>query len=72
MSLEDIERRVEEMERIHGKGGPCDQSVSRLWNGIEEMGKRVTALEIKLYILGAVISIIGPLAAQWIGKHIGL
>jgi hypothetical protein len=72
MTLEDMERRIEEVERVHGKGGPCDQSVTRIWTGIEDVSKRVTQLEIKLYILGAAVSIVGPLLAQFIGKKIGL
>jgi hypothetical protein len=72
MSQEDLDRRVGEQERIHSKGGPCDQSMARIWEHVESVGKRVSNLEIKMYVLCTILAIAGNMLAQLIGKRIGL
>jgi hypothetical protein len=69
-SIEEIDRRLKEQERIHNRGGPCEEQACRVWGSIEKLTERLTAIEVKMYVLFSVIGVIGPLVAQWIGKKV--
>jgi hypothetical protein len=69
-SVEEIDRRLKEQERIHSRGGPCDEQTQCVWKAFERLAERLTAIEVKMYVLFSVIGVIGPLLAQYIGKKI--
>jgi hypothetical protein len=70
--IEDLSRRVQEQERIHQRGGPCEQQATRCWQSIDELSVRLSKLETKMYLVGAAIGVCGPLLAKWVGNHIGI
>lgn len=69
-TIDEVDRRLREQERIHNKGGPCEEQSCRTWNAIEKLAERLTAIEVKMYVLFSIIGVIGPLLAQYIGKKI--
>jgi hypothetical protein len=71
-TFEDLDRRMKEQERIHNRGGPCEEQACRVWGSIERLTERLTAIEVKMYVLFSVIGVVGPLLAQFIGRKIGL
>lgn len=63
--------RITNLERLHAQGGACEDQRCALWKAMTSLRERVKALEIKLLIGGAVLGVLGPLAAQWIFKRMG-
>ena len=63
--------RLCKLEELHEPGGACEDQRCKLWDAMTSLRERVKALEIKLLIGGAVLGVLGPLAAQWIFKRMG-
>lgn len=63
--------RLERIEEQHEPGGQCEGQRVKLWDAMTSLRERVKALEIKLLIGGAVLGVLGPLAAQYIFKRLG-
>ena len=55
-----IESRLEEQEKIHQKGGACDQASVDKWTAIDKIGNRVTRLETIIWVA----RVCGPLIVQ--------
>ena len=70
MNMEDLAHRLERLETRHDVGGACDNNRTETWKEIGKIRERITALEVKLLIGGAVVSVLGPMLANWISKKL--
>jgi hypothetical protein len=66
-----IETRLEKLEDRHAAGGLCESNRTDLWKELARVRERLVSLETKLLIGGGALSILGPLVANWLAKHLG-
>lgn len=70
MGLDDLAHRVSALEELHEQGGTCDEKRCEIWRELNKLRERVKGIETKLMIFGAVLSVAGPLLANWLSKHL--